>query len=518
MASPSMLPRVVGALALAVAPAAQAGGAPVSLGPVTGDVSTRGAVVWARAPGPGTLHVQVSPRVWSHALGWDVLVGPDSDYTGQVVLDGLTPGRAYEVRVRYTDTRGREGPYATGRFQTAPPIDAVTPVSFVFGGDVGGQGRCRRLAADGTELGYPIFSAMNHLNTDFFIMNGDQIYADGTCPADGPAEAEIQPWRNVPGPMVNIADPAVSWQDSLALRSAYWEHWRYNRADAAYQAFLAGVPMYVQWDDHEVINDFGAAWPFWSPSSVDRAGYPNLVAVGRQAFAQYNPLGPIVAERGGLYRSFRWGQDLELFLLDARTWRSPNATPDTPEKPKTLLGPAQLAWLERVVADSTATWKVISVDVPLAIATGSRPERNGRDAWANGAGAEPADQFEEHTGFERELTELLSAFERAGIQNLVFLSTDVHYAQIARFSPDLDGDGTPLVFHEIIAGPLSAWCGRPQPPDPTFAPEILWQEGGIFNYGLVRVSRPDGVPTLSVEIRGEDGAVRPGGTLTLTAR
>ena len=38
-------------------------------------------------------------------------------------------------------------------------------------------------------------------------------------------------------------------------------HWRYNRTDPAFQDFLRTTPMYVQWDDHEVINDFGAAWP-----------------------------------------------------------------------------------------------------------------------------------------------------------------------------------------------------------------------------------------------------------------
>ena len=70
----------------------------------------------------------------------------------------------------------------------------------------------------------------------------------------------------------------------------------------------------------------------------------------------YAPIDPSPEEPYRVYRSFRWGTDLELFLLDARSYRSRNDLADTPDAHKTLLGRAQLAWLKRGVAESTATW------------------------------------------------------------------------------------------------------------------------------------------------------------------
>ena len=58
---------------------------------------------------------------------------------------------------------------------------------------------------------------------------------------------------------------------------------------------------------------------------------------------------------------------------------------------------------------------------------------------------------------------------------------------------DANNDGDKLVFHEIITGPLSAFRfgtpgGVPIPQlDTTFEPQILYEEGGIFNFGYIRI-------------------------------
>ncbi|MGI0045477.1 MAG: hypothetical protein ACRD47_17395, partial [Nitrososphaeraceae archaeon] len=65
-----------------------------------------------------------------------------------------------------------------GTFKTAPNFNDSRPISFIWGGDLGGQSYCRN--AD--SRGYSIFRSMQSLNSDFFIANGDMIYADGTCP------------------------------------------------------------------------------------------------------------------------------------------------------------------------------------------------------------------------------------------------------------------------------------------------------------------------------------------------
>ena len=145
----------------------------------------------------------------------------------------------------------------------------------------------------------------------------------------------------------------------------------------------------MQWDDHEVVNDFGANWSYWNTPNKQRQGYQNLVHIGREAMFLYAPIDRHPDEPDRIYRSFRWGKDLELFLLDARSYRSRNDLPDTPDNHKTLLGAAQLAWLKQGLAESTASWKVVSSDVPLSIPTGSNPDVFGRDGWANGPEPDP---------------------------------------------------------------------------------------------------------------------------------
>ena len=87
---------------------------------------------------------------------------------------------------------------------------------------------------------------MQALAPDFFIGNGDLIYADGDCPAVGPAG-----WVNIPGDFPNITSPSVDWTDAAAVREVYLRHYRYNRADPFFQSFLRSTPLIAQWDDHE---------------------------------------------------------------------------------------------------------------------------------------------------------------------------------------------------------------------------------------------------------------------------
>jgi alkaline phosphatase D len=105
------------------------------------------------------------------------------------------------------------------------------------------------------------------------------------------------------------------------------EHWKYNRNDTYFKEFLRNISMYSQWDDHEIINDFGSKWPYWNLFSVNREGYPNISKEGINGFLYYSPLDSDNDNGAGnnsdtrIYRSFNWGKDLDLFLLDARSYR-----------------------------------------------------------------------------------------------------------------------------------------------------------------------------------------------------
>ena len=62
------------------------------------------------------------------------------------------------------------------------------------------------------------------------------------------------------------------------------------------------TPVYAIWDDHEVKNDFAG------PTEP-------LTSLGLKAFLDYFPIRRAVEEPQRLYRSFRWGQSSELFIL-----------------------------------------------------------------------------------------------------------------------------------------------------------------------------------------------------------
>ncbi|MCB9764123.1 MAG: alkaline phosphatase D family protein [Alphaproteobacteria bacterium] len=479
---------------------------PVEAAPVltaVGDVGPDRAVLWVRASG----YNRVWATVDAGAATWrseDAPVRTAADFTATLPITGLPPGQTLRYALRGSTTAPPdEGELlAEGTFTTAPASDAAAPVKLAVMGDLGGQGYCRP-----AEGGYGILGAIADRAPDVVIANGDLIYADGDCPARAPDGI-----ANLPGDFPAIAEPWVDWTDARRVREVFDAHWRYNRSDPNFIRLTEVAPLIAQWDDHEVINDFGAPWDAWHTRDPERAGYTTLVEVGRAAFFDWNPITPHPDEPHRVYRSFRWGRHLEVFIVDGRSYRSPNPQPDGPEK--TLLGAAQRDWLTQAVAASDATWKVISVDVPISIPSGSQAWKAGRDGWANGVGDPTTPEGEEDrsvaTGYEAELTGILDAWQAKGVDGVVFVTTDVHFSQTLRYTRT--GGFT---FHEVVSGPLRAWMGEPGPLDPTFGPTSLYAESGVPTFAWLELSA-DG-QSLSVATCGPDGQPRPGSALTLKA-
>ena len=193
---------------------------------------------------------------------------------------------------------------------------------------------------------------------------------------------------------------------------------------------------------------------------------------------------------------------------------------DKPENNKTMLGSEQLQWLKQKLLTSSATWKVLSSDVPISVPTGSNASILGRDGWASGN--ETTTNSFSKTGFESELQGLLEYLDYNNIKNIVFVTTDVHFPANIRYEIDANADGDKSIFHELISGPLSAFQfgvpGVPLPKlDTTFNPKLLYEEGGIFNFGYVQIQKKseDNKIHLIAEVRGEDGLARPNSLLDL---
>jgi len=477
----------------------------------SGDVSHNSAVIWSRANIDSLMHViYENNSAFSDPNLKIKAVDNSTDYAGKINIDELHPNTKYFYKVWFSSNDNRTNSSSiVGSFRTAPsPSSSGNSISFILGADVGGQKFCREV-----NNGYLIFEKMKSLSPDFYIHNGDMIYAINDCPKERPDALQ-----NIPGNFPGIADSTVDWNNLVQVHDIYLKHWLYNKGDSHLQGFLGNTSMYSQWDDHEVINDFGSQWAYWNSQNKNRTGYQNLVQAGTSAFFNFSPLERNQQEPDRIYRSFQWGKDFDLLILDARSYRDRNDLPDTEQNNKTLLGREQLSWLKETLANSNATWKIISNDVPMSIPTGANASIFGRDGWANGVDKDLSSK----TGFERELTDLMKFIDDNDIKNVIFITTDAHFPTILKYNADVNGDGDPVNVYEIVCGPLSAIrYGIPQIPlptlDMTFKPTILYIEGGIYNFGYFKIHKDnDGLTHFTVSIIGADGLPRPSSNIDFT--
>jgi alkaline phosphatase D len=515
----------------------------VTHGVSAGDVTATSAVIWSRSSGNSRMTVEYAsvtePR-WPPLRQAGPSVDVAGDFTGKVLLDGLSPATRYLYWVRFVGGDGTEAVSETGQFKTAPAGDAARPVSLVWWGDIGGQGYCRD-----PDRGYALFGQMARLAPDLAIANGDSVYVDYACPPvtplpDHPRNAVSGDQETAAYQLISAADPRL--KTPAEILAAFRAKWKYNLEDEPYRRFRAQTAHVYQWDDHEVIND-------WAPGETNIGalrGVPDprpmsvLAAPGRQSLFEYTPIRP--TKDGRIYRRFRLGKLMELFVVDARSYRDENLVPDGAAKmldvrlpggerrrlegkTKTMLGIEQRDWLINGLREADThgvMWKVVSTDVPLSVATGSyqvfspegsmTPLHNIRDGWAAGPRLNVDRDGNQGNpfGFESELRQILAAIKAAGIKNVVFVATDVHHARLLRYEPS--GDLSGLVFHEFIAGPTSAGSGPPGMLSRAFNPIELFARGrgpdparpSFVNFGLLRLGA-DGL--LTVEIRDADGRI-----------
>ena len=73
-----------------------------------------------------------------------------------------------------------------------------------------------------------------------------------------------------------------------------------------------------------------------------------------------------------VYRHIPYGRDLDVFVLDMRSYRAGNGcnVETAPGAETVYLGREQIAWLKAKLKQSRATWKVIASDMPLGIQVG----------------------------------------------------------------------------------------------------------------------------------------------------
>jgi alkaline phosphatase D len=421
----------------------------VTHGVQSGDVSVDSGIVWARADRPARMLVEVATtesfRDLRHAAYVDVL--PETDCTGKILLEDLPAGQDifYRIRFQSFDTPAILGEPQVGRFRTAP--GDRRPVSFVWSGDTAGGG----WGIDLSRGGMRAYATMRANRPDFFIHCGDGIYAD--CPI--PPEQQLpngEVWRNI------VTEEKSKVAETLA---EFRGNYKYNLLDVNLRAFNAEVPIFAQWDDHEVTDDWLPGAAIHSDDYRERSVL-NLVARGCRAFHEFMPLRQTQAEAGRIYRKIPYGPLLDVFMLDMRSYRGSNARSLASYGPDAyLLGPVQTAWLKRELMRSTATWKVIAADLPIGLLS--------HDAVAQGDGPP--------RGRETEIAGLLSFVKHAGIVNTVWITADMHYTAAHYYDPNkaVFQDFEP--FWEFVSGPLHAGTYHPGRLDNTFGPQAVYELG-----------------------------------------
>jgi alkaline phosphatase D len=446
----------------------------ITHGVQSGDVSTDSGMVWARADRPARMLIEAATTERFddpiHQSFVDAL--PETDFTAKALIEDLPAGQHIFYRLRFQDlfSPNAVSNPVVGRFRTAPSDHRS--ISFLWSGDTAGQG----WGIDAARGGMRTYATMMQHRPDFFVHCGDNIYADCTMPAQQRLPNGAT-WHNI------VTEEKSRIATTL---TDYRGNYKYNLLDANVRDFNAEVPIFAQWDNHEVMEDW---WPNEAIASRDYniKSVLLLAARGCRAFHEFMPLRYAPAEPGRIYRKISYGPLLDLFLLDMRSYRSPNITRSDNRYglEAHLFGPAQLAWLKRELKRSAATWKVIASDTPLGTIASSLP------------GAQSP------LGHGIEIADLLSFTRRASIRNMLWITADLHYTAAHYFDPDhaVFRDFEP--FWEFVSGPIHAGTWTPSSLDRTFGPRVVFQAAASDAQG------PNLAPCFGLQFFGQiaiDGA------------
>ena len=453
---PSRRTVLTGGAALLAAPSlSRAASRPVfTHGVQSGDVDMTSGMIWTRTDRPARVMMEVATTesfADSRALtAMDAI--PESDMAIKRLVTGLPSDQ--DIFYRFTahdlsDINATSEP-VVGRFRTAPT--ARRDIRFAWSGDTAGQG----WGID--DDGMATYATMAKHAPDFFIHSGDTVYADGPM-TDTVEQDGTVIWRNT-----TLIDSKRKVAETL---QEFRDQWKYNMMDAHVQAMNAVAPTFFQWDDHEVVNNWSDSKDLMGDDRYTEKSIHVLQARASRAFHEMTPLRITPFEPGRVYRKIAYGPMLDVFFLDLRSYRGPNSENVQTEMSEAtrILGPEQIAWLKRELANSQATWKVIACDMPIGLVV--------RDGDTQFEAISNADDGAAK-GREMEIADLLRFIKTAGVKNTVWFTADVHYTAAHYYDPNRAQFSDFEPFWEFVSGPLHAGTFGPNALDGTFGPEVKY--------------------------------------------
>lgn len=321
--------------------------APFYHGVASGDPLQDGVVLWTRvtpiAAGPVTVQWRIATDTALQQVvrQGEVTTSAERDYTVKIDVRDLEPGTVYY----YGFTAGGRHSL-TGRTRTAPS----GPVT---------QARFAIVSCSNYPAGY--FNAYARIadrnDLDAVLHLGDYIYEYSADTASFGGQIGKQLGR--------MHDPDKELVQLVDYRTRYSQY----RLDPDLRRLHQQIPMLHVWDDHESAND---AYTDGAQNHQPSEGsWEERKSVSKQACYEWLP----TRDASVLYRSVKYGDLAELFMLDTRLdgrdKQIEDVGPDASAAAKAalndparrIMSDAQQTWLNNGIAASTSTWKILGNQV-----------------------------------------------------------------------------------------------------------------------------------------------------------
>jgi alkaline phosphatase D len=403
-------------LSLLAAPALAGQPSWLARGPVLGSLSPSGITIWIQSAVPVTVRAVVTPEGGDTGITTaPVTLAAGSDLIGTLTVHGLTPGTRYTYRLEAQGFPPLEGKNGGWSFRTPPPNGHPTRLILTAGS-----------GANNWAVDHPdTWKAMARLHPDLFLALGDTPYADELMWHESRRwRRAFAAWKADPTPQRKAFLDGVTAQYRAVASSAIPLAYHFFRDARGWPAFAASTVLAATWDDHDTgLNDSDTSNP--------------VVDIALANFRRYTPNPSFgLPDAPGTFWIERYG-DVEIYLLDDETYRTPTDEALADPSHATLLGAAQLHWLIRSLAASTATFKILACGSPF----NDTPRK--KDAWAT---------------YPVERQRLMDAIVRHRVGGVVLLSGDIHRSELYRLPWLEEKGGYPL--WEFIPSPLFQH-GRP---------------------------------------------------------
>jgi alkaline phosphatase D len=419
-------------------------------GPMLGHVELRTAKIWVETVPDTKLSAWVWEKDKQRKTGNEALVTKNSHLGFETaILDAvhLKYGTAYTYEISAVNKKGTltkvTGSFTTQDFwQYRKPVPDVTLLA----------GSCAYIADTAYDRMYTDLSKLDKLATPY---GGDPSIFETM--ANTPANA-----------MLWLGD---NWYTREADYHSAWglnERASHDRKIEPIQKLLKAMPQYAIWDDH----DFG-------PNDCDKSYH--LTNESREAFKRFWANPSYGNGEKGVYSKATFA-DVDLFLLDDRTWRSNDNMADSinglPNGEKRMFGYEQIDWLKNQLLTSKATFKII--------ATGSQV-------------LNPRSPYDAFRKFPAEYLELMQFLQIEKIKGVLFFTGDRHHTEVIK----VNRAGT-YPLYDITISPLTSGTHKFSGPEK----DNPYREFGIDqlqNFGIIKVTGPLNDRKMTISFKGTKG-------------